>query len=581
MRPFRSVRLGAGIAALCAATAALPAAAELSLSLLDREGRAIAALTDGDAVQLRASLPAGARRAVTVDFHLDAADARLASCVIRAGERGCDTDSLRALGWYWTGGRAAPERRLAAGAQPGGQQASMPIRIRPRPVVLVHGFLSSARTWQAYTGSGGFLAAAGLTGYAVGDGQAEGTMNTGDAARPRSPTATLPENAAALGRYIAGVKSATGAQMVDVVAHSMGGLIARYYIARLMKERDIAQLLMLGSPHGGSDCSGLPSALGFFAPAALELRPAYLQRIFNPAVARRRGVEFHTLAGDAIVDGFRAPCTGVPSDLVVGVDSAAAIAGELERLPVLHTAMTASAEAFRDFVLPRLRRPAGDFAAAPDPPLPAAADPQGQFTRIFAGRVEAGGTTEIRIDIDRVAVAGFALFDPSRALSLTVFGASGNAIALTPDRHGLIRVDDPASLVHLGYGIDRPQPGPWRVALQAPPEAGSDFALSVRVSGGPRLIAAASTLTPRRREVVRLAARLEAEGAATPLIVEAVIQRPDGVTERLPLRVEGNEASVDWRPAQAGLHSVDIVARSRVDGLPLERTALLVVEVRR
>lgn len=54
----------------------------------------------------------------------------------------------------------------------------------------------------------------------------------------------------------------------------MGGLIARYYIDRVMTSRDIAQLLMLGSPMAGTDCADLPASLGLYLPASLEIRPA-------------------------------------------------------------------------------------------------------------------------------------------------------------------------------------------------------------------------------------------------------------------------------------------------------------------
>ena len=131
------------------------------------------------------------------------------------------------------------------------------------PVVLVHGLLSNAATWTAYTRSGGLLARTGLHGFAVGDGQAPGALNTGNLAQPTAATLPLRANAAQLAQYIAGVRRATGAEMVDLVAHSMGGLIARFYIDRLMDGRDVAQLLTLGTPHGGSDCA----ATHFLRPA--------------------------------------------------------------------------------------------------------------------------------------------------------------------------------------------------------------------------------------------------------------------------------------------------------------------------
>ncbi|NML17799.1 PGAP1-like alpha/beta domain-containing protein [Azohydromonas caseinilytica] len=550
------------------------------IELLDAAGAPLAAVVDGNTVRLRAVLEQPARRATAVAFRLDG-EQSVAACTVLRAARSCTSAGVSTLGWHWSGEQPRPRRVLQAESA-GGERAELPVPVAPRPVVLVHGFMSDHQTWEAYTAADGFLARQGLSGFAVGDGRAEGAMDTGALARLRSPTRTLPENAAALQRYIAGVKRRTGAEMVDLLAHSMGGLVSRYYVARLMQGRDVAQLLMLGSPHGGSECSELASALGVLQPAALELRPAFLRQIFNRGVTRRHGVPFYMLAGDPIAEGYRAPCSGVPSDSVVSVESASAIPGRVQRLPVLHTEMTASPELFTRFVLPLLRQGPGEAAAPEDdtPPAADAAEPAAQFTPVATGRVSAGGSVEIEVQLDAVAVAGFALFDPSRSLRVTVRGASGRVIALTAQEHGLMRVDDPSSLLTLGYGFQRPRPGPWRVTLHAPREA-TEYALSARVTGGAVLRAGASPLTPTRGQAVTLSATLEhpqrvPEGVA----MRAVVHRPDGSTETLDMPGDGAQRSVRWRPAQPGLHGIDIAASARAGELRIERMGFLAVEVR-
>jgi hypothetical protein len=368
--------------------------------------------------------------------------------------------------------------------------------------------------------------------------------------------------------------------MVDIVAHSMGGLIARYYIDRLMQERDVAQLIMLGSPHGGSDCSGLPSALGFYAPASLELRPTYLREVFNKQITHRRGVPFFMLAGNPILESFKAPCTGVPSDVVVAKESASAITGPIVELPILHTDMTKSEEVFQQFVRGHLQKQPGEFPNENDPPSATNSVEPVQFTQVFKGRVKAGGTKELNVNLDQVAVASFALFDPSRSLDLTVRGASGNVIELKPDVNGLIKVDDPATMVHLGYGFENPKPGPWKVTLTATantPSNGTDFALSARVIGGAVLRANASQLLPPMNEPVTFTGALELPGKAlTNTTIKAVLRKPDGKEEELVLR----NGKADWMPAETGVHGVDIVAQANApDGSPIERTTFLSVEV--
>jgi hypothetical protein len=77
----------------------------------------------------------------------------------------------------------------------------------------------------------------GWKGFAVGDGQVPGAMTTGEFTNPAIRTNTIAQNAEILGQYISNVRKQTGADMVDLVVHSMGGMISRYYIDRVMQER--------------------------------------------------------------------------------------------------------------------------------------------------------------------------------------------------------------------------------------------------------------------------------------------------------------------------------------------------------
>ncbi len=554
---------------------------QVKVALKNRVGNAITSLTDGDLVKLTVALTNAAAQTTEVIFELAPGNKPIAKCTVPSGAKACETEGVSALGWFWgADGKSLSTRTIRAISALTKEPVTTEVRVASRPVVMVHGFMSAATTWDSYSKTGGFLAPLGLTGFAVGDGKAEGVMNTGDTAKPSGRTNTLAENAAVLGRYIVGVKNATKAEMVDIVAHSMGGIISRYYLDRLMPQRDVAQLVMLGSPHGGSDCSGLPSALGFYAPASLELRPAYLREVFNKQITHRRGVPFFMLAGNPIVESFKAPCTGVPSDVVVAKESASAITGSIVELPILHTDMTKSEEAFQKFVRGHLQKQPGEFPNEADPPSATNSVEPVQFTQVFKGRVNAGGTKELKVNLDQVAVASFALFDPSRSLDLTVRGASGNVIELKSEVNGLIKVDDPATMVHLGYGVANPKPGPWKVTLTATaktPSNGADFALSARVVGGAVLRANASQLLPPLNQPITFTGALELPGKAlTNSTIKAVIRKPDGKEEELAL----NGGKADWTPAETGVYGVDIVAQANApDGSPIERTTFLSLEV--
>src|SRR5262249_6807793 len=219
------------------------------VEVLNRQSAKIETLADGDAVKLKVTLDKPSELAYVASFRFADEERPFDKCIIAVGKQSCETPLAPAFGWYWgKDGKGQTERELLAESGDPGLPETMKfagaakLRISPRPVVLVHGLASKATTWAEYTKRDGYLAATGLRGFAVGDGQAAGEMFTGDPSQPLKQTKTIAQNAEELARYIAGVKRATGAQMVDLVAHSMGGLISRYYIDRLMKDRDVAQL---------------------------------------------------------------------------------------------------------------------------------------------------------------------------------------------------------------------------------------------------------------------------------------------------------------------------------------------------
>jgi pimeloyl-ACP methyl ester carboxylesterase len=107
----------------------------------------------------------------------------------------------------------------------------------PRPIIVVHGYAMSRACFLplAYR-----LARAGL-GPIVGF-EYWSLGRTAAAARQ-------------LGWFIDEVRARTGAADVDVIGHSMGGVVARYYIALGGGDGAVATLVTIGSPHGGTDLS--------------------------------------------------------------------------------------------------------------------------------------------------------------------------------------------------------------------------------------------------------------------------------------------------------------------------------------
>jgi len=70
------------------------------------------------------------------------------------------------------------------------------------------------------------------------------------------------------GEVVEQVCEETGYERVHVVGHSMGGLIARYYVQRLGGHERVHTLVTLGTPHEGT-------AMAYTLPHALvrQLRP--------------------------------------------------------------------------------------------------------------------------------------------------------------------------------------------------------------------------------------------------------------------------------------------------------------------
>ncbi len=565
-----------------------------TVEVLNRQSAKIDSLVDGDAVKLRVTLERAADLALVASFKFADDDRPVDKCIIAPGKQSCETKLAPALGWYWgKGGKAQPERELRVeSSDPDLMKfsAAVKLRVSARPVVLVHGLASNSATWAEYTKQGGYLETIGLRGFAVGDGQAEGWMFTGDPSQPLKQTKTIEQNAEELARYVTGVKRATGAQTVDLIAHGMGGLVSRYYIDRLMVERDVAQLIMLGSPHGGTNCANLPASLGFYLPAALELRPAYLAEVFNRRITRRRGVPFHLLAGDPITESFKSPCAATPNDLVVGLPSVAAIAGPVSEAPLLHADMTGSERIFKDFVAPRLLRRAGEFPSETDPELqgersspPPQSAPE-QFTKVFTGHVDFNGSRDVVVHLDRLSVASFALYDATRSLALTVRGASGDVINLTPSANGLIEVKDPAALFTLGCGFNKPAPGAWKITLRATgqtPGKGADYALAAKVIGGATLRTQTDQMVVKPDQRITISSSLELAGRPIKdATIQALIRRPGGGTEEINFTDSGDEKRAVWIPKESGVYAVDVVAQGVApDGLRIERADFLAFEV--
>ncbi|MFB7929034.1 MULTISPECIES: triacylglycerol lipase [Streptomyces] len=156
------------------------------------------------------------------------------------------------------------ERRAPAAVPPSTDGAAqLPTEAKP-PVLLLHGFIDNRSVFVLLRRS---LAQHGR--------QQIESLNY-------SPlTCDIRAAAELLGRRVEEICERTGARQIDVVGHSLGGLIARYYVQRLGGDARVRTLVTLGTPHSGTRVAPLADA----HPIVRQMRPGspVLEELTRPA----------------------------------------------------------------------------------------------------------------------------------------------------------------------------------------------------------------------------------------------------------------------------------------------------------
>jgi hypothetical protein len=155
------------------------------------------------------------------------------------------------------------ERRAPVPPLPADGATQLPTEAKP-PVLLLHGFIDNRSVFVLLRRS---LAQHGR--------QQIESLNY-------SPlTCDIRAAAELLGRRIEEICERTGAGQVDVVGHSLGGLIARYYVQRLGGDARVRTLVTLGTPHSGTRVMPVADA----HPIVRQMRPGspVLEELTEPA----------------------------------------------------------------------------------------------------------------------------------------------------------------------------------------------------------------------------------------------------------------------------------------------------------
>jgi triacylglycerol esterase/lipase EstA (alpha/beta hydrolase family) len=132
-----------------------------------------------------------------------------------------------------------------------------PTAAHPRPVVLVHGtFADMSNSWQAISP---LLKNNGYCVFALNYGDYNGSGAIGVYGVDDIPT-----SAGELNAFVDKVRAATGAAEVDLVGHSQGGMMPRYYLKNLGGAAEVHTLVGLSPSNHGTTLDGLFILSNFF-----------------------------------------------------------------------------------------------------------------------------------------------------------------------------------------------------------------------------------------------------------------------------------------------------------------------------
>jgi hypothetical protein len=409
----------------------------------------------------------------------------------------------------------------------------------PLPVVLVHGWQDSERVEESqFKYMARWLERDGFDAYY---------------ATSIGPERNLYRNAQKLKEAIELAKADSGASQVSLIAHSMGGLVARAYVESALYSGDVAQVFMLGTPQAGLELwhgyllrqvvrnPGMPSLY--------ELTPEHTV-LFNRVHHPRPDVPYYLVAGDyreIDMDGHGSPPLHLPpGDGIVTLASAHALVG-----PSVYPITTADLHGWGTdvslFDLPsylwpdrtytylrnQLRRGDKGYEMGDGIEREPASPVQPQVHTLFIeGRLSAGQTFTETVTIDTRGPARFYLTWDKGNLSLTLLDPQGRRIDQREVAHLSLDTD---LIAHLeSYVIEEAISGQWLMIIKrldnglAPVPFSAYTALD---SGLTLTLSTDGKWHKHGQEIIITATLASPAGPVTEAAVEAEVVRPDGSSQ--------------------------------------------------
>ena len=520
------------------------------------------------------------------------------------------------------------------------------VSVEPPAVLLVHGWwgscdtFASLETWleQALVDSGDFPDIETARGRVEcfdsrGGGQGYEFWQGGDASA-RSLKSYI-ERPSGFKKRMFKDRAASSDTKIDIVAHSFGGLVSRYYVEKLGGAPNVRSLTMLGTPNKGVWYANLPSWLCRLMPNA------FLRALFCATTVAQAGFEraswdmrWDSPLLSSLNTGFAMPSTttykviagtgdgsllydnsGFPNDCIVTVASAQGPFPQVAHTyNVIHTSLpswlcasvpTLENDIFQVFpdVLSSIKRPPDGEATmlAEQPPAPQAdgsAAEVGPHTGLAADIIQQGEVKTHPIPIDASSTkATFMLFwqgdgaSPLLHLTLekpdeTVVNGPSPGVVYGPT--GLFM----DGLMVEAYDVEAPETGTWvaRVEGTTVPAEGHSYAVMAFLDSPVSLSASADPTSVLQGEAITLIAEPQDAGVSIVGATATVtITKPDGSVQSITLRDDGSgcdsqaddgsycETFADT--ATAGIYSFQFQASGTVASGPFDRQELVLIDV--
>jgi pimeloyl-ACP methyl ester carboxylesterase len=148
-------------------------------------------------------------------------------------------------------------RQLFRGNRAPHAQATSTVTAGQPPVLLIHGYLAtrgSLHLLERHLADRGHIVISYPLGFPV---------NLGD----------IRDSAGLIARKVESIVAQTGVTEIDVVGHSLGGLVGLYYLKRLGGRHRVRRLIMLGTPAQGTWSALLGLVTAPLGRASLQLLP--------------------------------------------------------------------------------------------------------------------------------------------------------------------------------------------------------------------------------------------------------------------------------------------------------------------